>query len=1329
MIVNRKELIARLDDFARSGHGIVMGEPGVGKTHSIVALHDLWEAAGVPHQVISVDRLGSVTEAEVKSVLGLDIDLVDHIADYFKARGPGVVVFDGFDSARNEDARARVLTLIRRAIETSSKRWTVLVTVRLFDASRSQSLRELFRDPASTPPYKGIGIGDTRSFQIPKLTDAEVLDAVNQIPGLTDILPNTTVAFRELLRVPFNLWLVLQILTSDGAASGLSAVASEVQLLGLYWARRVRGTDHADETTQLLSTLVARMVTTHSLSVRRDELYDIAFASFWNELLSSGVIEEVGTAQQRFAFSHNILFDYAVSILMMDDDPGSMHDFIAADFGRPLFLRPSVDYYYTRLWYDDREAFWRSLWAALDSDDAHVRLIGRIVPPMVIVREARMLADLDPAFLAVDQSSGQGDELLLRIFQALGLARWTNPVLWASVCAEAALRPRRSFAWNLITIATQIGESVDPLPEDLRVELGRVGRRMLRWALETRQKERYPVIDGVGALWAVPLVARTFATDAVESDELLRRVVRLLEEPGFSIEYLSRLSDSVGFLAKPAPTLTADIYRAVFAHVETSDEETAFGSPILPLRSTRRQDFGMCEYSLGRAFPEFLDAALAQATEAALDAFSGYVVRDRVLPYLREGKTVRDLTYRLSFRGRSLDVVADHGAIWLDIAHPDEALRIAHQVLERLQKAVSVADENSVETVLNAFSTHARVQSAWVLLLRTATSEPTSLGPRLAEIALSPDLQRGSYHEIANFVSATAAHWIPEMRDQYETQLDDMYRRADPSDAENVERRLADILMTALPKDVVRSTSLRARREELEATDKVPKNEPPFRMQTNWSSYSHEDWLEEQGVDVEAEQNRPLIDVANSLEELARPWNNERPPAEAIDAIAELIVKAEGQLAESRDAAPDVAQMVKTRVASAAQRIAKAKGSIPEPALRVARAALLTAAREPLTIDEEHLDRAFDMPSWSPIPQTEAAQGLPWLVVREADEEVLDAIESLAESREPSVRFLVATELFRLRGNAPDRFWRIVGKLSEREESRGVLTGLLQSLGMINRVDAPRIASVLQTLGKRGLIPDERSQYADAYVRLLAWLAFNIEEEWSLAELQRLARMEEPQAAATKRLVFEALSIVTPDYLRNPRVEPMARRATKWIRSVMEGIGQVTPKLSNKDVSAEFGKEIYGIVDDIAARLYYNLRPGETNKGNVRLEDIEEYFQTIRPIVDDVISFGKREGAALIAHTAHHLMQLLHIGLPLDPPGILHLAAEVVTSSERAGYNLDSMAVREIVDIAEEVLADYRSHITGGQSLEDFVRLVDSFANAGWPEALRLVWRLDEIFR
>ena len=77
----------------------------------------------------------------------------------------------------------------------------------------------------------------------------------------------------------------------------------------------------------------------------------------------------------------------------------------------------------------------------------------------------------------------------------------------------------------------------------------------------------------------------------------------------------------------------------------------------------------------------------------------------------------------------------------------------------------------------------------------------------------------------------------------------------------------------------------------------------------------------------------------------------------------------------------------------------------------------------------------------------------------------------------------------------------------------------------------------------------------------------------------------------------------------------------------------------------------------------------------------------------------------------------------------MHFAAGIAKSSEPFGYNLDSVAVEDVVKLVEIVLADHRSEVREGEGLKDLLNLLDLFTKAGWADALRLVWRLDEVFR
>jgi hypothetical protein len=129
-------------------------------------------------------------------------------------------------------------------------------------------------------------------------------------------------------------------------------------------------------------------------------------------------------------------------------------------------------------------------------------------------------------------------------------------------------------------------------------------------------------------------------------------------------------------------------------------------------------------------------------------------------------------------------------------------------------------------------------------------------------------------------------------------------------------------------------------------------------------------------------------------------------------------------------------------------------------------------------------------------------------------------------------------------------------------------------------------------------------------------------------------------------------------------------------------------------------------------------------------EQRRNYYFTIKPLLEQVLAFAlSKENGVMFARTAHYFMQLLNGVLRYDPQGVLHLAAGVAESSEPTGYNLDPMAVKQVVKLVESVLADYRYEVREGQPLQDLMTLLDVFAKTGSAEALLLVWRLDEIFR
>jgi len=162
-------------------------------------------------------------------------------------------------------------------------------------------------------------------------------------------------------------------------------------------------------------------------------------------------------------------------------------------------------------------------------------------------------------------------------------------------------------------------------------------------------------------------------------------------------------------------------------------------------------------------------------------------------------------------------------------------------------------------------------------------------------------------------------------------------------------------------------------------------------------------------------------------------------------------------------------------------------------------------------------------------------------------------------------------------------------------------------------------------------------------------------------------------------------------------------------------------------------RTLYRAIDSIIFHIYANsdLEVKKGDEQGTRLSDEErrKYFEATKPILQNIVEMTGRTYSILPASTAHHILQLLNGTLKYGPSAVLEMASNTVMAAKGTGYHLDSMAIREVVKLVETILTDYRYEVREERSLNNLVKLLDIFVDVGWPEAINLVWRLDEIFR
>ena len=198
-----------MQDFASQGDGVIIGSPGVGKTYVLKKLRQHLKAAGIPHLLLRIDQLGNGTAETLQEELTYKGDLIEKLKSIPVLGKNAILLFDAFDAARDEQTRKRFLNLIRRAILELRESWNIIVTVRTYDAKKSQELLDLFGNPddADLIQYKSTDIL-CRHFTIPSFDEDEILQALGQIGCPKSVYDDGSDDFKKILAKPFNLWLL-----------------------------------------------------------------------------------------------------------------------------------------------------------------------------------------------------------------------------------------------------------------------------------------------------------------------------------------------------------------------------------------------------------------------------------------------------------------------------------------------------------------------------------------------------------------------------------------------------------------------------------------------------------------------------------------------------------------------------------------------------------------------------------------------------------------------------------------------------------------------------------------------------------------------------------------------------------------------------------------------------------------------------------------------------------------------------------------------------------------------------------------------------------------
>src|SRR5262249_49916243 len=151
------------------------------------------------------------------------------------------------DAARADPAGAALFDLIEAVIQRKS-RWHVVASIRKYDLRYSPVLRNLFRShgsPGINAEFLDSEFSLERHVNVPLFSDQELSVIRQQAPSLDQLLSTAPTALQDLLRVPFNVRLMADIIETGVDLAELRPIRTQNELLRRFWQYRVLGSSDA----------------------------------------------------------------------------------------------------------------------------------------------------------------------------------------------------------------------------------------------------------------------------------------------------------------------------------------------------------------------------------------------------------------------------------------------------------------------------------------------------------------------------------------------------------------------------------------------------------------------------------------------------------------------------------------------------------------------------------------------------------------------------------------------------------------------------------------------------------------------------------------------------------------------------------------------------------------------------------------------------------------------------------------------------------------------------------------------------------------------------
>jgi hypothetical protein len=407
----------------------------------------------------------------------------------------------------------------------------------------------------------------------------------------------------------------------------------------------------------------------------------------------------------------------------------------------------------------------------------------------------------------------------------------------------------------------------------------------------------------------------------------------------------------------------------------------------------------------------------------------------------------------------------------------------------------------------------------------------------------------------------------------------------------------------------------------------------------------------------------------------------------------------------------------------------------------------------------EQLKRVIETPSAPPSPQSLedfdrdpsvwqqlfAVEGFLCLAIKtdSLPIEWKDLLRRLADDPDPQVRSCLGQQIWQFLNKWPEFVWetldRWLNELPNRAGTIGVLRKTLHSswYGWLRNSDAARAEQFFNNLltAARFCNSAELRSHCGA---LLTALWFFEGETWAGEALRNALDSIRDNADELKGAERNAVHELLP---RSPKEPPSPvaerQRVQDFLLQLLKAANQallayhaeVATRVPSDGANepAPWVKKVSDFFYDVATEFDFSAEGHAKQWTSAQTDDkeakISAWWQTVEPILEALLA---------IPHPGivFKLIEGLEHFIDLDLQRSLYWIRKATLASAPAGLVNEPLAADRTIEILSRILADHKKILLEGNELQsDFIQILESYLNVGWPKAVQLAVQIETIFR